>query len=121
MNSFNELLKDSRDDFDEAIDYFDEQERADFFEQDEPHDLIFERADSMVPIYTADLMQLAADNVYLAVEEPELGPAFDGSPTPVNIVAANVFTAIEEAMFEQYRTRRDDWQQEQDEAEEGAA
>lgn len=66
-------------------------------------DLIFEIADSNVPIYTGDLMQLAADNIYLATEEPELGPAFDGSPTPVNIVAANVFEHIEGKLWEYVR------------------
>lgn len=66
-------------------------------------DLIFEVTDSAVPIYTSDLMQLAADNISLATDEPEIGPAFDGSPTPVNIVAANVFEHIEQRLWEYVR------------------
>ena len=54
-------------------------------------DLIHDIVDSLVPVYTSDLMSLAAENICLATDEPELGPAFDGSPTPVNIVAANVY------------------------------
>ena len=60
----------------------------------EPYDAIAEVADGSVPGYTTDLMECAADNIGLAVNEPELGPAFDGSPTPVNIVAANIYEEI---------------------------
>lgn len=62
-------------------------------------DIIFECADSSVPIYTSDILQLAADNIDLATSEPDIGPAFDGSPTPVNIIAANIFEAIEECLW----------------------
>lgn len=66
-------------------------------------DMLHEIADGWVPIYTSDLMQLAADNIALAVDEPELGrPAFDGSPTPVNIVAANVYERLLDAAYEAY-------------------
>jgi hypothetical protein len=64
-----------------------------------PHDVIHELADSITPIYTNTLMQLAAENIRLATKEPELGPAFDGSPTPVNIIAANVYEAICDALW----------------------
>ncbi len=57
-------------------------------------DVIAEIADSSVPVYTYDLMRIAAEDNSLATDEPELGPAFDGSPTPVNIIAANVYEAI---------------------------
>lgn len=66
-------------------------------------DVIHEIADSAVPVYTANLMQLAADDINLATAEPEIGPAFDGSPTPVNIIAANVYEAIEAALWETWR------------------
>jgi hypothetical protein len=66
---------------------------------DEPHDVVHEIADSSVPVYTADLLALACQNNGLATDTPELGPAFDGSPTPINIIAANVFEAIEGALW----------------------
>ena len=95
------------------------QELADYIEQqnfdpdeldsflDEPHDTIHEIADGCVPVYTSDLMEMAAGNYNdLATTEPELGPAFDGSSTPVNIIAANVFEAIEAALWENIRERQ---------------
>lgn len=77
-----------------------------YFEYDpdaEPSDAAHEAADSWVPPYTHDLMQLAADNIDLAVTEPELGPAFDGSPTPVNIIAANIYERLLDAAWEVLR------------------
>jgi hypothetical protein len=76
--------------------------------EDEPHDTIFEITDSSVPVYTGDLLRLAAENLHLATDEPELGPAFDGKPTPVNIIAANVFTHIEQALWEAWQQLQDD-------------
>lgn len=70
------------------------EELEDLIENQDPDESIHEIADSSVPVYTGDLMQLAADNIDLATNTPELGPAFDGSPTPVNIVAANVYEYI---------------------------
>lgn len=67
---------------------------------DEPHDVIHEIADSSVPVYTSDLLALANENNALATDEPELGPAFDGMSTPVNIIAANVYEAVEAALCE---------------------
>lgn len=77
-------------------------------DEDEPHDAIFEIADSSVPVYTGDLLRLAAEHLFLATEEPELGPAFDGAPTPVNIIAANVFAHVEEALWEAWRALDDE-------------
>lgn len=67
----------------------------------DPHDAIAEIADGAVPIYTGDLLQLAADNIALATDEPEFGAAFDGSPTPANIIAANVYEAVSNALHEE--------------------
>jgi len=69
---------------------------------DEPHDVIHEFADSGTPCMNATLLQLAADNYDLALAEPEVGPAFDGKPTPVNIIAANVYEAIEAGLWEEW-------------------
>jgi len=75
-------------------------------------DLIFETADSSVPIYTSDLLECASDDLYLATEEPELGPAsgsnFDGSNSPVNIIAANVFEALESDLWDYWRELESD-------------
>lgn len=87
------------------------EERADLYatlEQDEPHDMIFECADGNVPVYTWDIMQYAANNTNMATNEPELGAAFDGTPTPVNIIAANIFEAIEAELWEWWNDNRTD-------------
>lgn len=106
-----ELFDNARDVLDESLLYAIEEgdldpERPDRFE---PHDLIFEAADSSVPVYTSELMELAAENIELATSEPELGPAFGGEPTPTNIVAANVFEAIEQDLWEYWRELVDDF------------
>jgi len=69
------------------------------------HDIASEIADSHTPVYTRDLMMVAANNIDLAVIEPEIGPAFDGSNTPVNIVAANIYEAIQRAVWEECDNR----------------
>ena len=70
----------------------------------EPHDAIFEIADRNTPIYTSDLLRMAAEYLPLATGEPELGPAFDGRPTPVNIIAANVFAYLEQKLWDTWQT-----------------
>lgn len=72
-------------------------------------DAAHEIADSMVPVYTGELMELAAENIRLATDEPELGPAFDGSPTPVNIVAANVFEQLYQIAYDVLHERLEEY------------
>ena len=98
--NMHEILKDARESLKESLEYNAELDDGEVYFSNDDHDTIFEVADSSVPIYTGDLMQLAADDINLAVNEPELGPAFDGSHTPVNIVAANVFEEIQNHLWE---------------------
>ena len=79
-------------------------ERLEEITNNEPHDVISEIADTNVPIYNHDLLQLAADNMNLALVEPELGPAFDGSPTPINIIAANVYEYLTTELWDEWET-----------------
>ncbi|HOF89042.1 MAG TPA: hypothetical protein PLZ36_13210 [Armatimonadota bacterium] len=81
---------------------------------EEPHDIIAEIADTSTPVYSGDLLRLAAENLQLATNEPELEPAFDGSPTPVNVIAANVFEAIEQALWDAWQTMEDEDDEEED-------
>lgn len=57
-------------------------------------DSIGELADSYTPFYYAEILAYAQDDVSLATEECEIGPAFDGSNTAVNIIAANIYARI---------------------------
>tara|TARA_R100000315_G_C5154438_1_gene88657 strand:+ start:223 stop:600 length:378 start_codon:yes stop_codon:yes gene_type:complete len=65
--------------------------KAGFTTVDEWSDLLHEIADSHVPVYHSDLLSLAARHHHLGTDIPEIGPAFDGSPTASNIIAANVY------------------------------
>ncbi len=85
-----------------------------YLDSDEPHDAIHEIADGAVPVYHADLLDLVANNYELATNVPELGPAFGGEPTPVNIIAANVFEAVEAALWEAHREIREEREEAED-------
>jgi hypothetical protein len=74
----------------------DEGGKDDPYQEDRCHEI----ADSWVPVYTYELLQMAADNLDLAHIEPECGPAFDGSATPINIIAANIYEALSNALHE---------------------
>ena len=65
--------------------------------------VIHEVADSMVPVYTSQLLELANEDNGLATDEPELGPAFDGAPTPVNVIAANVYERLTAVLWDAWR------------------
>ncbi len=75
---------------------------------DPTDEAIHEIADGAVPIYISDLMEMAVNSISLATATPELGPAFDGTPTPVNIIAANVYEAVETALYEEWETIKDE-------------
>lgn len=84
---------------------------------DEISDIIHEIADSNTPIYNWGILQYAANNIQLAVDEPEIGPAFDGTPTPVNIIAANIYEAIEADLWEYWSDELEELSQEEPEEE----
>ena len=102
-----EVQSGALDSFKEALDYMDAGDIDTMVRRDEPHDTISEAADSNVPIYNGDLLDLAAGDNNLAYVVPELGPAFDGSPTPINIIAANVYEAIEAHLWEWWQANKD--------------
>ncbi len=82
-------------------------ERADELAEDvHPEDTLHEIVDSSVPIYTSDLMDIAADNINMATLEPELGPG--SALTPANIVAANVFEALQGVAYEEWQAIQDE-------------
>ena len=77
-------------------------------------DLIHEIADSNTPIYNSDILQMAAENMFLALNEPDIGPAFDGSPTPINIIAANIYEAIEQELWDKLEDIKEEIEEEQE-------
>ena len=60
---------------------------------------ITEMVDSSVPIYNSTIMELGSlSEVYQ--HENELGPAFDGTPTPVNILATAIYEILMETAWD---------------------
>jgi len=96
-----ELEQSARKSMAEALDYDQDDGPS------EPHDLIAELADSLTPVYTSDLLELAADHSAFTTDEPELGPAFGGEPTPVNIIAANVYEYLTAVLWDEFKALTD--------------
>lgn len=63
-------------------------------------DIIYEVADDCVPVHWLRLMKIASYDLRLADKEPEIWPAFDGRPTAINIIAANIYEHLVEEMRE---------------------
>jgi len=85
-------LQDARAAFREALDY-----DPDILDsEDPPDDLIWETADACTPVYYSDLLDVASSNHDMILGQPDIGPAFDGTPTPINIITANIYEAIAE-------------------------
>ena len=111
-----DMLEDIIDDFKDRIKYeLDELDPQEIYEANEEHDtahefcdeigleiydIIHSCSDENVPLHRGDLMELAREYPDLMTDEPELGPAFGGEPTPINLLAANVFEWIVEGLNE---------------------
>jgi hypothetical protein len=82
-------------------------ELLDFCQQDEPHDIISEMADSGVPVYTAEILETAANNTELATEESDLG-----GTTPLEIITQNIYCALEAEQWEWWNDNKDELEEE---------
>lgn len=69
--------------------------RDDLYDMLQDQGIITELVDGIVPVYDDDLFELASENYEIGHKSPELGPAFGGEATPINIIAANVFEELE--------------------------
>lgn len=76
--------------------------KEELLEAQYPEDQLTEIADGWVPIYTYELLQYASNNLWLAVEEPEIY-AFTGEKTPVNAIAGNIYERLS-------RIAREEWE-----------
>ena len=101
-----DLLDDARDSLKNDYDLLDERD---------PEDFVWEVADSFVPVYTSELIEYGYHNRDLMFDEPELGPAFDGSPTPTNIIAANIYEAVSNHLHGELDSILDELREKQDE------
>ena len=111
MNENNYHLSDLLDDARESL-----KTEYDLLDSDEPYDYIAECADGFVPVYTSELIEYGYHNRDLMFDEPELGPAFDGSPTPTNIIAANIYEAVSNYLHQELDDIIAELEEEQEEA-----
>lgn len=63
---------------------------------------ITEIVDGGVPIYNHDIMEVAQDSE-IWTHENDLPPAFDGTPTPINVLATSIYEVLQETAWEQVR------------------
>ena len=80
-------------------------------ENTEPQNTIFEIAYSRVPVNFHELLRLAGENIALATDS-EYGPAngcnFDGTLSPVNLIAGNVIEHIEQALWDAWNEMKNE-------------
>ena len=85
-----------------AIEDFKEQGKYGLIEtEDKAYDLISEIADSRVPIYNYQILEVAMSNFRLALTEPECWPAL-WEKTPIHYIMANIYEEIREKLLERY-------------------
>jgi len=68
-----------------------------------PEDLCAEIADSAVPLYTNEIIEVGTSDHSLMTDEPELGSAngsnFSGENNVINIIAANIYEKVSNALY----------------------
>jgi len=72
-------------------------------DDDNPDEIIHEIADSNIPPYNFDLLHLAIDNLWLAVDTPEN----EANLTAIDFIKANIYEYIEEELFKYWDNERD--------------
>ncbi len=102
-----DLLEDARDSLKNEYDLLD---------ASDPYDYIAEVADGFVPVYHSDLIEYGYHNRDLMHDVPELGPAFDGEPTPMNIIAANIYEAVSNHLHQELDKILEELEEELEEA-----
>lgn len=73
----------------------------------EREDVANEVAAAWVPVYNATLLEVAASDVLVAVDTPDMGPG----DTPLDTISRNIYEALRQACAEAIR----DWHEERDE------
>ena len=81
-----------------VADLDDHLERGDDPWNGDEHAMISELADSAVPVYNADILRITSEEPEIAHTAPDYA-AFDGTFTPVNVAAANIYEAIQASLW----------------------
>lgn len=102
------LKEDAVDNFKDYVLGLNLQDLLDFCQQDEPHDIISEMADGSCPVYTSEILEVAACNIELATEPSEIRQ--DG--TPIEIITDNIYSALTQACHEWFNDNKDEIKEE---------
>ena len=78
------------------------------------NDVIHEIVDGSIPVYTADLLECAMDNLWLATEEPEVY-GFGGEHSAVNAIVGNLYEHLCEIAIEELELCKEMAEDEEDE------
>ncbi len=102
------LKQDAIQELKEHLDGLDRQERVDFCEDNsgEAGDYMHEISDGQVPVYTAASLELAANNLELAVVNDSGLCAPDASP--VEVINVNIYEAIYQALGEWWNNEQEE-------------
>ena len=108
-SKLNELKAEAREALVEAMD-------GDFPSRNRASDMVHETADSMVPVYDAEIFELAEDPE-VANHESELGPGRDGAPTLVNVAVGAIYEILCEYLNGQLKSIKEEIEEAQEEEE----
>lgn len=92
-----ELIEESIDELKERM-HSSPEDFADSCEED----VFSEIADGAVPAYNGELLELAMNTMSLATDTPCMGAANDGENNAINLIAANVYEDIRDALSNYY-------------------
>jgi hypothetical protein len=95
-----------------------EQNGLENIDREPDSEIIHEIADSQVPVYNRELLEMAAEDYSegLAIEEPDI-LAFDGKSTAVNAIAGRVFEELSEHLHDTWGELWEEAQEMEDEDE----
>lgn len=96
--TLHDVLEMARQDFRDGLEYIDRTN------EDEVTELIWETADTSVPVYTTDLLDVARSDLGLCSVEP--GVSRDNRPAAV--IAANISDRIQEVLYDEWEAMKAD-------------
>jgi len=107
--TWEDVKKDTEQAFREYLEeYVATDDRPKFLDEPDYDGTLHEYADGGVPTYTADLLSVVASDSDLWSRESELGPAYDGTPTLVNLAAGIVYEALTEHLYSVVETMKEE-------------
>jgi len=76
-----------------------------FEEYDYPRDILHEIADSAIPVYNSNVLDVAKSDLWLAVEEPEFWPRHQKSA--ISAIQANIYNELSQVAHEEFDKQKE--------------